>query len=322
MRGEAALALVLVVMAAPAVAAEATRTVEVGQGGEPGIQVLVNGVDVVAAGTPRSALTVDPDAPAAIHFQLAPPENVTWEIRSIEVGLTVAGKRALSQASEWNSSIPPGFTVYVNDSLPVAQVKDVGTGLFRMHVAVRDAEGHDLYRVPFFVKVAGNPVLTASGAFVTVATVATAYGLWRLAQDVKEFYEAHKRHKKREAQRRARLEFALVRTALDVHRDAERIEKRGPIAWSATGLGLGAVTLSWLQFLGYLVFDLQSTLIGAMGIAAGFLTAALLLTAGWRRLMAKRVVSIPVLGDASPAPVGEAAPEATHAEAPLAPVER
>ncbi|GEM_PF-2844519 len=278
-------------------------------GGEPGIRVTIDGVDVASASDPRGAIAFDPSKEANVSLAVAPPPNATWEIRSFEVGLVVSGPGgspppALTRVSETNTSIPPGFTVFINRTVDLHAFKSIGAGLFLMDVAVRDPQGAALYSQHFYVHVEGNPLLTASGAVVTVASVATGYGLWQILRDLKEFWKARERHKKEEEERASRLGqlaklagagldvtsgvAGVMSAAQDADKRAGRIEKRRPVAWTATGLGLGGVGVSWAQFLGLVPLDVGNLLAWALGLAAVFLTASLLAAAMAKRLRARR----------------------------------
>jgi hypothetical protein len=317
MRAAAALLLVLatVVTLAPLAGAQNESAtpppgVSFVVGGAPGIHASLDGTDLAAAARPGGAFAIDPDVPVNLSLSLAPPPNVTWEVRAIRVAVVVNGPgtsapAALTRDQGFHAMLPPGFTVYANRSLALTELKHVGTGLFLMRVTVEDAAGAKLYEQEFYVKVEGNVLLTASGAVVTVASVATGYGLWRIVMDLREAYKARQRHKKKEhAESRFAKGTAMAATAMglaggleglvdvagDVDPHADRLAKRGPFAWSATGLGLGGVTLSWLQFLGYVPFNVASTLIVACGLAATFLTVCLLVVAMTKRAR-KRLAS-------------------------------
>lgn len=296
-------------------------------GGEPGIQAFIDGTDLAHAAHPRDAFTVDPDRPINLTLTLSPPPNVTWEIRSIHVAVVVNGPgseppSSLSRDQSFNASLPPGFTVFVNRTIGLAQLKHVGTGLFLMRVDVQDKNGTRLYDQEFYVLVEGNVILTASGAVVTAASVATGYGLWQIVRDVREAYKARQRHKKeKERQDATAMKAAatkatgmltnvigltaglegVVDVAGDVDKETDELSKRGPLAWTATGLGLGGVTMSWLQFLGYLPLNLGQTAIMAAGAAGTFLTGALLLTTVTKRIKRRREASrrVPVKGPAA-----------------------
>lgn len=318
MRGSA-VALLILLVAPLALAAEGggeAADVQVVRGGEPGIRVLVAGMDLAEADGPGHALSVDPSAPVPIGFVLAPPPNVTWEVRRIVVGVSLtdgAAPRSLSQSSDWNSSIPPGFTVFVNQTMPMDRVQKLGVGLFRMEVAVVDEQGADLYRASFYARVEGNPFFTASGAVVTVATVATAYGLWSLLNDLREIYKARERHRKKEAEHGKLFKLANAAVALeggvegvvdvagDANADAERLARRRRLAWPATGMGLGSVGVSWAQFFGYFPVDLGNTVLAALGAGAMLFSLAILSTALARRWRARRVVRVPVQAMDAPA---------------------
>ena len=270
------------------------------QGGEPGIVVTLDGHDLRDAAATRAAIGVDPAHEANLSMRIAAPPNTTWEIRTIRVGLmTGTGAHApekLSKATETNTSIPPGFTVYVNRTIDLSSLKPLGAGLFEMEVRVQDETGKDLYAQPFYVHVLGNPILTVAGAAATVVTVATGYGLWQIARDVRELKKARDRHREKEAQRgklaglaAAGIDFSAgLEGALSVAQDqdarASRLEKRRPIAWTATGLGLGGVGLTWAQFAGLVPLDFANLAIAALGGAAVFLTLALLAVAMAKRL--------------------------------------
>jgi hypothetical protein len=290
---------------APATPPGLPEGVAIVQGGEPGIRVTIDGTDVESAAEPGGAVAFDPSREANVSLSLAPPPGTTWEIRSFEVGLLLSGPGgtppdALRRVSETNTSIPPGFTVYINRTVDLHAFKSIGAGLFLMEVAVRDASGGTLYAKSFYVHVKGNPFLTATGAAVTVASVATGYGLWQILRDLKELHKARQRHKRQEAERASRLgtltklagagldlsagfEGALS-AAQDADKRANRLEKRRPVAWAATGLGLGGVGVSWAQFLGYVPLNVGNMLAWTFGVGALFLTVSLLAVAMYRRL--------------------------------------
>lgn len=263
------------------------------QGGDPGtVRVSINGVDLSDAGSVAAALDLDPGAPANVSISMSAPENVTWEVRAIRVGLLVSGPgseppTALTRVMGANTTLPPGFTVIVNRTLDLSTLKNLGAGVFLMEFKVQDDVGADLYSQSFYLHVTGNPLLTVAGATVTAVSVATGYGVWRLVTDLREFWETYRRHRQEKAHRAAHAEGrSILAAARETLKDRERLERRQAIRWSATGLGLGAVALSWAQFLGYVAFDYTSTLITALEMAALFLGVALLLIALRRRWVA------------------------------------
>lgn len=301
-----ALALLLLLPLALAQAPPSNATLPEGvtieQGGEPGVHVLVNGVDVGDATEPRGAIGFDPGSEANLTILLAPPPGVTWEIRTFEVGLLVTGaggKPAYVRDMPTETTIPPGYTVAVHRSVDLSAFQSVGAGLFLMEVKVKDATGADLYGQEFYVHVQGNPLLTVAGATVTVISVGTGYGIWQILRDLKEVKKARDRHRaKEEAEGRLAKLVKVAGAGLDVTAGVEgvasaagdadarasRLEKRRPIAWTATGLGLGGVGISWAQFLGYVPLDVGNLLAWSLGTAALFLTLALLVAAMARRL--------------------------------------
>lgn len=315
-----ALALLLVPLLAPVALAQNEPTapppsgVEYVIGGEPGIHASIDGRDLAEGAHPRDAFLVDPEEPINLTLTLSPPPNVTWEIRSIHFAVVVNGPgseapKSLTRDQSFNASLPPGFTVYVNRTIDLAPLKHVGTGLFLMRLDVQDTNGTRLYDQEFYVHIAGNTLLTASGAVVTAASVATGYGLWQIARDLREAYKARQRHKKEKERQDAKsfgaaatkatalLTHAVALTgglegavdvAGDVDHEADKLSKRRPLAWCATGLGLGGVTMSWLQFLGYVPFNVGQTLVTAAGAAAAFLTLALLLVTMTNRVRSRR----------------------------------
>ena len=295
--------------------------VSVHQGGEPGtVRVTINGVDVDDAASVADALAVDPRAAANVSISMTPPEGVTWEVRAIHVGLLVSGPgseppSALSRAMPARTTLPPGFTVVVNRTLDLSSLKDLGAGVFLMQARVEDASGTELYARTFYVHVTGNPFLTVAGAAVTAMSVATGYGLWRLVSDLREFHETWRRHRR---ERAARLDEGkgIVGTAKATLADRDRLERRQAIRWTATGLGLGAVGLSWAQFLGYVAFDAMSLVLTTLEAGALTLGVALLLIALRRRMVRagqkERVRTLVPTGP-EPAPAREAPGEAPRA---------
>jgi hypothetical protein len=300
------LAFALALAAVPLAAAQPAggEGVEFVTGGAPGVTVLVDGADVAGAQSAGDALRLDPSSEANISIALSPPPGVTWDIRGFSIGLvlgSVPGRDPTTVGKDLgtNTSIPPGFTVFVNRSVDLSPFKPIGAGLFLMQVTGHDAEGGSIFAQTFYVHVVGNPILTVAGATVTVASVATGYGLWQIVQDLREIYEARQRHKKHEKEAKARsaavniLSLAggldgVVNAAGNVDEHASRLQKRGAIKWTATGFGLGAVTLTWLQFLGYVPFDIGRTLVTAFTAGAVFLTVSLLTISLVKRAQRKR----------------------------------
>ena len=301
--------------------------VEVYPGGDPGtVKVVINGVHITDAGSVATALDLDPGAPASVSIAMTPPENVTWEVRAIRVGLLVSGPGsqapdALSRVMGADTTLPPGYTVVVNRTLDLGSLKSLGAGVFLMDVRVQDGRGGDLYAQSFYLHVTGNPFFTVAGATVTALSVATGYGLWRLASDVRELYETWRRHRRERAAKARGGKPNLLRQAKETLRERDRLERRQAIRWVATGLGLGAVGLSWAQFLGYAAFDYTHTLITALEVGAVFLGVALLLIALRRRLVQGGRETVRTLVPTGPEPAPAAAqapPEEAPAEAPRA----
>jgi len=288
--------VLLAALLAPLAAAQ-----DVLPGGEPGITVTLDGHDLASAAEPSAAFALDPSQDATISVRLAPPPGTTWDLKSIRVGLVAAGSSApalLSREAPANTTIPPGFTVFVNRTVALSGLKPLGVGLFQLEARVEDASGTALSTQTFYVRVEGNPFLTVGGVVAAIATVATGYGLWRLIRDAKEIKDARDRHRAKEAES-GKLARAAA-TGLDitngvagvlsviVERDANAaaLQKRAPVKWAFTGLGLGGVGLSWAQFLGFVPFDLADTAIWAVGAALVFLLAALLALAWAKRIHA------------------------------------
>lgn len=269
------------------------------EGGEPGVTVTIDGRDIAGAHSVGQAIPVDPATPAAVSISLAPPPGQTWQVRGIRVGMLVGGPDSqppdmLTRRFDTESFLPPGYTVIVNRTLDLSSMRSLGAGAFLMQVSVTDAGGSELYAQSFFVRVEGVPLLTAQGAAVTAVSVATGYGLWQVLKDLKELRDAYDRHRRRRQEARRRLNLDVVGVAehvaeetlaragrpaaeiVSIRRAADEAERAlGPVRWTATGLGLGAVTMAWLQFLGYLAFDAVGTLMVALEVAAAFLTLAL-----------------------------------------------
>lgn len=293
-------------------------------GGEPGVSVSVNGIDVKAADAPRHSLPLDPRAPANLSVRLAPPPGQWWNLTGFKVGLMVSGPGssppdALSRLSPSESEIPPGVTVFVNRTIDLTALESIGAGVFLMRVEAVERDAGIVYAQEFYVHVTGNPLLTVAGVAVTALSVATGYGLWRLVSDLKEFVDTYRRHRRRvaEAKRRAK---GVVGAALAVHHEAERIERTRFLRWTATGLGLGAVLLSWAAFFGYVAFDAMGIVVGALETGTIFLGVALVLAAVKRRIEAfRRRHVVRSLTPTGPEPLAGAAPAP---EAPLPPPPR
>src|SRR5439155_15104682 len=90
--------------------------------------------------------------------------------------------------------LAPGESTVEDRVVDPAPLRAVGAGVFRMEVRVLDASGAELARAPFFVRVAGNPLLTVAGAVAVALTGVSGYGLWRLLRDLLELNQAAKRH--------------------------------------------------------------------------------------------------------------------------------
>lgn len=328
--------LLLLALPAPAGAQETLdESHAVLQGGEPNtVRVLLNDVDVSGADGVARALRLDTSQPVRISLVLTPPENQTWEIAGFRLGILAAGPdRAptYERTVESRNVIPPGFTVVLNRTADLASVDALGAGVFLMQASIVEADGSTLYAQPFYLRVEGNPFFTVAGAVVTVASVGTAYGLWRLFGDLREMHGAYKRHRREKAEAAAAAAEAgrdalarpavkavkTVRATLD---ERGRLERRPYLRWVLTGVGLGAVCLSWAQFLGYAAFDLVATLITALEVGGLFLGALLLVLALRRRFAPRPVPEVPTRtlipeGPPSPtpppdAPAAEVAPEA------------
>lgn len=308
-----ALALLLVLLA-PGALAQATPLgpgLSYLEGGEPGVRVLVGGEDVALADAPRSALRVDPGKPATIALAISPPPGETWDIRGFRVGLSLFGGTPTERTTRESAAparVPGGYTVLVERTADLSAMENLGSGVFRMHVAVVTTDGRVVDEKSFYVHVEGNALVSAQGVAVTALTVATAYGLWKLLSDLKELYGTWKRHRKQRAHREAAQKSGLLQHARAVLRDKDTMERRGLLRWSATGMGLGAVVLSWAQFLGYLAFDALGLLITGLEMAAAFLVLALFAVAIRRRLLP--VVTVPVQAAEAPVAVVEAPPRA------------
>lgn len=300
----------------------------------PEVVVLINGFDIAGATRVGTAIPLDPDAPANLSLAFTPKEPV--RIRSVTVGLVVSGPGSdppplLSKQAPANSNLVPGFTGYLNTSADLSPIKKLGAGVFLLAVRVGDDANETVFEQEFYIRVPGgaSSILTAQGATVTALSVATGYGLWQVLKDAKELRDAYDRHRKRAEERRRRLTLDVVGVAesvvertlektgrpaaevVSIHRAAGEAEKKfGPLRWTATGLGLGGVTMAWLQFLGYFAFDVASTLITALEVAAGGLTVALIANAlmrRWKKAAETRTL-VPADGAAaaSPAPEAEA----------------
>lgn len=285
------------------------------QGGVPGtVSIVLQDVDLAGATTLGGAVEVDPSQPVRVSITLTPPEGVTWNLSGMRVGLLLAGTApSYERFVEGRAMVPPGYTVVINRTVDLAGVKALGAGVFRMQVAMVDDRGGVLHAQPFYLHVEGNPVLTATGAVVTAASAATGYGLWRLVQDVRELKDAHKRHRRRKLEEVRLAEKGVVGAAKETLRERDRLERRPHLRWTLTGTGLGAVALSWAQFLGYAAFDAMTLLLASLGTAGTFLGLSVLVVAVHRKVakpVAERVRTVPIQG-----PDAERTPEAPAAEA-------
>ena len=275
------------------------------QGGEPGVVVTVDGTPVGEAASPASAIAVDPSDPLRLSISIAPPPGETWEVRAISVGLLLRGPGttppdSLVRRIDAMATLPPGFTVVLNRSIDLGPIAKLGAGTFLMEAQVLDVNDTQLYVATFYVRVptSAASMLTVQGATITAMTAATGYGLWQIAVDLKELRDAWARHrKKRELAKLdviGKTEEVLENTvakggrplagAVSLHRQIQEKERGlGPVRWAATGLGLGGLTMAWLQFLGYLALDVTGMVVTAVEVCAAFLTVALLANALLRR---------------------------------------
>jgi hypothetical protein len=202
-----------------------------------------------------------------------------------------------------DATLAPGETTFVNRTVDLSPLRAVGAGLFRIEVRVFDASGAELFQTPFFVRIAGNPLLTIAGATAAVLTAASGYGLWRLLRDLRELNEARKRHRReeetaREASKAGRLQEVLgagidltgglegvVGVVGGADAEAARLARRKPVAWTLTGLGVGGVAVSWSQALGLFPFDVADLLLAMTGVGAVFLTLSLVVFGRTRRAL-------------------------------------
>lgn len=293
------------------------------QGGEPGVDVVIEGVSVSTALRPATAIDVDPAQPVNLSISIAPPPGETWRVGSVTVGLLVNGPgseppSALLRTSNATATIPSGFTVVVNRSVPLESLQGVGAGTFLMQAEVIGEDGDELHSKIFYVHVDPGlleSLLTVQGAALTAVSVATGYGAWQVLKDLKELRDAWARHRKK--QQMAKLDV-VGRTehlaeevvakagkplagAVGIHRAAQDAERSlGPARWAATGLGLGGVSLAWLQFLGYVALDATGLVVTAMEICAAFLTVALVANALLRRAWRKAAVEEPQVAPEGP----------------------
>lgn len=302
------LSLTLLALLALSGAASAQGDVWIFQGGEPGVAITIANATVAGASSPSTAIAVDPAEPVDLSISLAPPPGETWNVRTVSVGLLIDGPGsvppdALVRTSNATATIPSGFTVVVNRSVPLQSLQRVGAGTFLMEARVADDQGILLHSGTFYVRVEAGlaALLTVQGATLTAISVATGYGFWQIAKDLKELRDAWARHRKRKelkvdviGRTEALAEEVVAKAgkpmagAVSVHRAAQDAERSlGPIRWAATGLGMGGVTLAWLQFLGHVALDVTSLLVVAMEVCAAFLTLALvanaLLKRAWRK---------------------------------------
>ncbi|MHB8605625.1 MAG: hypothetical protein ACYDCK_10265 [Thermoplasmatota archaeon] len=285
-------------------------------GGTPGVHFYLNGRDAGSADQSSKAIPLDPGRPLNLSVWVAPPNGTIWSLRSVRVAvlLTGPGSSGLSEERPFNASVPGGYTVYLNQSVDVGSAKNLGAGIFLVRTSVVAVNGTDVGVDTFYVHLMGNVLLSASGAIASAATVATGYGLWQIVRDVKEFHDARERHKKEEEEKAAAealaakqvgkgIDYAkvalnitggvsgLVNLAGDKHKEAAELGKRAPIAWCATGLGLGAVGLTWAQFFGYLPVNVGQTLVTAATFGTIFLTLSLIAVAFYRRAQRKKNVT-------------------------------
>lgn len=296
------LVLLLALLGASGAAVAQGGDVWIFEGGEPGVEVTIAGVSVSDAATPGAALRVDPAQPVNLSISLAPPPGETWRVRAVTVGLLVNGPgseppAALLRTSNATATIPPGYTVVVNRSVPLESLQRVGAGTFLMQAEIIDEAGVELHSETFYVHVDPGlleSLLTVQGAALTAVSVATGYGAWQILKDLKELRDAWARHRRKEEMakldvvgRTEHLAEEVVAKAgkplagaVTIHRAAQDAERTlGPVRWAATGLGLGGVTLAWMQFLGRVALDATGLLVTAMEFCAGFLTVALVANA-------------------------------------------
>jgi hypothetical protein len=330
-------ALVLVMALALLVPLAAAQDPWVYVGGEPGVRIVAGETPVDLAQAPGDAIVVDPSEPLALSISLAPPAGESWELRAISVGLLVNGPDSeppelLVRRMETRSSIPAGWTVVVNRTADLSALERVGAGTFLMQAQVQGEGGALLYENAFYVRVPASlaTLLTVQGAAIAAVSVATGYGFWQVAKDIKELRDAWDRHRKKKELARldviGRAEQTLERvaekggkplaSAVSMHRAVQAGEKQlRPVRWSATGLGLGGVAVAWLQFLGVIAFDGLDMLVVALEAAAVALTLALLANYLLRRARTKpsseaaaaETVRVPVQG-----PMADPVEEAPH----------
>ncbi|MEA3199154.1 MAG: hypothetical protein QOE90_582 [Thermoplasmata archaeon] len=279
--------LLLLLFVAPSAFAQETGSVV----------VTLDGHDVRDADAVSRALALDVGAPAALRVTITAPADRAWDVAAVRVILLAgAGVPAWSRDLDVGTTIAPGNATVIARDVDLSPLRAVGAGVYRLEARVLDADGGELARTPFFVRVEGNPLLTAAGAVAVALTGVSAYGIWQLLRDLRELNEARKRHSRREVEegRVARVSgVALDLTggvsgvlgALEGHdAEAERLERKAPVKWSLTGLGVGGVLMSWAQALGLVAMDVASLLLALAGGAALLLVVGLLVAAWSRRL--------------------------------------
>ncbi|HUR69540.1 MAG TPA: hypothetical protein VM370_09870 [Candidatus Thermoplasmatota archaeon] len=294
MRGALLVCALLLLVLLPSVAAQDGSWAY--EGGAPGVEVSAAG-SAIDGESPERAIPVDPTAPLALSIRVSPTDGTTWTLREIDVALLLGGPGsratpAMERSLPSDSVVPPGWSVVVNRTADLGALRRVGAGTFLMEARVVGADGALLHAQPFFVRVAASAaaLLTLQGALLAALTLAAGYGLWQILRDLKEIRDARERHRRRERARpdvvgaaEAGVKRALAKgggglaRAVDVY-DAMGEEEKGVgvLKWSATGLGLGGVALSWLQFLGYVALDLSRLLAVALAAGGAFLLLALL----------------------------------------------
>jgi hypothetical protein len=149
------------------------------------IYILVGGVNIVDADTQSDAILLEQDGDIISHIEIRSISDKPIELKDMDIVLVLADVDTLKTTKEMNKVIHLGETYSTNDTLNLE--KYLGSldvipisGIYKFRYEIEYTRNNQTINFdgdPFYMKIAGNPLTTVTGAAATIITTASVISL-------------------------------------------------------------------------------------------------------------------------------------------------
>ncbi|MFO1535695.1 MAG: hypothetical protein ABR586_08525 [Thermoplasmatota archaeon] len=147
--------------------------------------LLVNGRDTESATTLHTAIPVNATGTVHLVFRVAAwPGPDATAARAVVRMVLSDGVEAFPHEAPSAATFVQGQPGEFAIDVPLDGVANLGSGAFRVHAQLLDANGQVLFSSKFLVRLADTSFLTVEGVLVASLSLVLAYGVWHLVRDV------------------------------------------------------------------------------------------------------------------------------------------